>query len=236
MSPEISVFVIIFFAMIVQSLAGFGSALIAMPLLVGSVGLMVAAPMFAIIALFGETIMIARHRKSSSWGAIWRLIAASLVGIPIGVVVGGHIPEMLTKNLLGVFVVGYALYSLSGYRLPPLHLRWSFIVGFVAGILTGAYNTGGPPYVVYGTSQGWEASEFKGNLQTIFLTSSTTVIIGHTLSGRVTPEVIHLALIALPAVIIGMMIGFSFEGRVSPARFRTGVMCLLVLIGLSLIF
>ncbi len=237
MPTELSIFLIISAALTVQALAGFGSALIAMPLLVQLLSLTVAAPVFALLAVVAETILIIRHRAAFRFSAMWRLIAAHVVGVPVGIIGAGLVPEHVMRFILGVVVIGYALYSLFAPQLRRIEdPRWGYGFGLIAGTLSGAYNTGGPPHVIYGTNQGWPPAEFKGNLQSVFLVSSVAVIIGHTLTGRVTGEVLGYVAVGLPGVLLAMLLGFRLERRVSPAAFRRGVLALLLLIGLTLIF
>jgi len=235
---EFIVIPIIFFALFVQGAAGFGSALLAMPLLVPILGVEVAAPLFALVILTGEIIMIIRYRHALHIRDVWRLMVSSLVGIPLGVIGIRMIPEPVVLLILGVVTAGYALYALSGIK--PLRItndNAAYGFGFLAGLLGGAYNTAGPPYIIYITSsKEWTPAEFKSNLQAVFFVSSIGVIIAHFLSGNFTLIVIQHYLLTLPAAVIALVIGFSLDGRISPQRFRKIIMVLLVLLGLRLIY
>ncbi len=233
---EFSVFLIVLFAIVVQALAGFGSALVAMPLLVRTLGLGVAAPMFVLVGLLTKVFMIARYRQHFHLDAVWRLVAATLVAIPAGMLLADLLPERLTTSLLGLIVIGYALYGLLALR--PMRLsdrRWAYGFGVASGLLSGAYNTGGPPYVIYGTSQDWDPEEFKGNLQVAYLASTLMLLFSHTLSGGMTGDVLRYFAVAAPAVLIGLALGFYAERFVTPAAFKQGVYVLLILIGVSLL-
>lgn len=228
---------IIFFALFVQGVAGFGSALIAMPLLVPILGIEVAAPMFALLIFTGEIILIIRYRHALHFDQIWRLMIGGLLGIPIGMIGVNTLPEPLVLLILGVITGGYGLYALSGARLPRLknpNVGYGF--GFVAGLLSGAYNTGGPPYVMYSSTRGWTPAEFKSNMQAMFFVSSLGVILGHTVMGRMTLDVLQDFMLAVPAMVIGLVLGFSLDGFIKPEQFRKIVMVLLVIIGVRLIY
>lgn len=237
MPLELSVILIIAGGIFVQALVGFGSALIAMPLLSQLIGIQTAAPLFAMSAFVGEIIMVLRYRLTFNWSAVWRLMLGSLTGIPIGILSASLVNERLMMLILGGFTLGYALYSLLGLRIMQLRNRgWAFGFGFASGWLSGAFNTGGPPYIIYGTSQNWTPIEFKTNLQSVFVLNSMTVIAAHALRHNITGEVLHYLPLTIPAVLAGLLLGFTLERFVSPARFRTGVLLLLVILGLSLIF
>ena len=122
-------------------------------------------------------------------------------------------------------------------KLPrPIHKSWAYGVGFVAGMLGGAYNTAGPPVIIYGNCRRWRPAEFKGNLQGFFVLNSTLVVIGHAVAQNLTPQVWQIYLWVLPAIGLGLVAGLSLDQYLSPERFRKIVLWLLVLLGLRLIF
>jgi hypothetical protein len=138
--------------------------------------------------------------------------------------------------ILGCVVLAYASYALLVPRMPRLSRPgWAFGFGLIAGMLTGAYNTGGPPYVIYGTTQRWEVSEFKANLQSLFLVGSITVIIAHLSHDNITPDVLRYFLLALPSIGIGLLAGFYLERFINPLVFRNVVLVLLLFLGFSLV-
>src|SRR5690606_15030327 len=107
--------------------------------------------------------------------------------------------------------------------------------GFASGILGGAYNTAGPPLVIYGASLGWTSQQFKANMQVLFFISNLLVIIIHVLAGHVTRLVVENLLVALPIVIFGSAIGFWCSQRVNEALFRKLVLIALLLLGVRLL-
>ncbi len=229
--------VVIFFAIFTQSLTGFGLGLVSMAFLTEPLGAQTAAPLIALVAITGEVIMLIRYRQTFNFGAVRRLVVASVVGIPLGVLILRQVSQEAALAFLGVLLIGYALYGLFTPRLPEIrNPRWAYGFGFVAGLLSGAYNTGGPPYVVYGTCSRWQPTEFKSNLQGIFIVNSLMVIGSHALSQNFTPPVFQDYLIALPAIALGMGLGFQLDRYINPALFRKLVLLLLLMLGVRLIF
>jgi hypothetical protein len=223
-------------AFFVFGMTGFGSALVAMPLLSPLLGIEAAAPLFALVALTSEVIMLLRYRQQLNLSAVWRVIAASVVAIPLGITAARELNERLVLFLLGVLVGGYGLYGLISPHMPHIKdLRWGFGFGFIGGLLSGAYNTGGPPVVIYGNLSRWTPSEFKSNLQSIFVLNSLIVVTAHALSGHYGGGIFEHYVIVLPAMLIGLVAGWRVEKRVNPAQFRKLVLLLLVVIGVRLI-
>lgn len=228
---------IIFVAVFIQSSIGFGLGLVAMPLLVALLGIQIAAPLVAMVALLAEAVILIRYRQSITLRVVSQLTVAALLGIPIGIYTVRTVDAGFVTTALGLLVIGYALYALLSPTLPQLASRaWAYVFGFVAGILSGAYNTGGPPVIIYGNCRGWPPDEFKSNLQGFFLVNSVVVITVHALSGNITPAVGQNLLFALPGMILGLVGGFFLSPHINPILFRKLVLVLLLILGFGLIF
>ncbi len=233
----ILVVLIVLLAALVQGVMGFGGALIAMPLLAALLGIKTAVPAFALIGVAATFFNSVRLRRHATAGDLIQLALPALLGIPLGVWLLARVDEVIVTRVLGVLLVAYAIYALWGLALPPLrHRAWAFVVGFTSGILTGAYNTGGPPVVVYGVAREWSADRFRANLQTFFLLSSTFVVALHGLAGHLTRPVWQYALVSLPALLVGQFIGARICRYLDAALFKKIVLVFLVLVGISLFF
>ena len=125
---------VVFFAVFTQSLVGFGTAMVGMPLLVSLVGIQIASPLVAMIGLTVEIILVIRYRDKLDLRVVWRLIAAAVVGIPLGVLMLKRVDETVVLTILGVVIVGYAVYGLLKLKLPRLDgAFWPYLVGFLPG-------------------------------------------------------------------------------------------------------
>jgi uncharacterized membrane protein YfcA len=234
--PFVLVFAIVFLAVFTQSVIGFGLALVAMALLPLVIDLRIAVPMVTLIAICVEIVLLLRYRHAFRFHAVARLSAAALVGIPIGLVALKHVDGAIILRVLGAVIAGYAVYALLNLRLPTIQRpQWAYGFGFASGILSGLYNTGGPPLVIYGTFRRWSPDEFRGNLQGIFVVSSVTTIIGHVLSQNYTPLVWQYFFAALPALVAGLLSGFFAARHINPVTFRKIVLVGLLLLGLRLL-
>lgn len=227
----------IFFAVFTQSLAGFGLGLVAMPLLSAMLGVRMAAPLVALVALTSTTTLLIRYRQSFNLRAVWRLWMSSLLGIPLGVSALRYVDEKVVLTLLGVVITIYALYALFKPALPEIKRPgWAYGFGFLGGLLSGAYNTSGPPVIIYGNCRRWRTAEFKSNLQGYFLLNSMIVTSTHALSHNVTSLVLKNYLLVLPVIGLGLCAGLSLDKYLNPVLFRKIVLGLLALLGIRLLF
>ena len=233
---ELLIALVIFLSVFTQSLTGFGSALVAMAVLPAMLGIQVAVPLVALMGLTIEVSLLLRYHAAFRLQAVWRLVAASIVGIPLGLLGLRQVDENIVLVILGGILVSYSLYALLNLRLPLMkHPAWAYGIGFLAGMLGGAYNTSGPPVVIYGDAQRWEPAEFKSNLQGFFLVTSLFVIAGHAISGNLTSPVGRSYLLALPVILLGIVAGTRLDGRLNPALFRKMVLVLLIVMGARMI-
>jgi hypothetical protein len=237
LNPEPLVFIVILLGAFAQSLTGFGSALVAMALLPPLLGITVTAPLVAGTFLCLEVLMVLRYRESIRGDAVWRLLAAALPGAPLGVFLLSHVREGTALFVLGMIITGYALYAMIGFRLPELaHPLWAFAAGLASGMLGGAYNTSGPPVVLYGNCRRWSAQEFKSNLSGFFVINSLMVVTSHLWSGNYPANVTRFLPWSLSAMLLGFLAGQWLDRWVSPELFRKMVLILLVILGARLMF
>jgi uncharacterized membrane protein YfcA len=227
--------IIVTFAVFVQAVAGFGLPMVATPVLVALFGIRAAVPLLAIIILELQILMIVRYRTALDFHTVWRISAAAILGIPIGVLFLSRIPEVMTITLLGVILIIYVVYSLFNFPVPELKKTiWAYIFGFLSGMGGGAYNMAAPPMIIYADTQRWEPRLFKANLQGCFLIITVVAILTHYLSGNINADVLTNSLIAIPFVLIGSLAGFYLDRFINPAIFRKIVLGLLLILGITL--
>jgi uncharacterized membrane protein YfcA len=234
--PTLLVLLILFLSTLTRSTLGFGDALVAMPLLALTVGMQPATPL---VALFSTTIALII--AGANWHKVdlrvaWRLIVASLLGIPIGLLLLTHAPEAVVKGLLGLVLILFGLYNLTRPALPALHQPgWAYGFGFIAGILGGAYNTNGPPIVMYGALRRWPPERFRATLQGYFVPTGGFIALSHGLAGLWTGEVFQFYLLAFPFVLAAIFLGGKLNGYIPAQRFERLLYLALIVLGVVLI-
>ncbi len=236
-TTTIFVGLIVFLAAFTQSLSGFGLALVSMALLPAVTGIRMATPLVALIAIVIEAVLMIRYRQSLDVHAIWKVVLAAVIGTPLGVLFLSRVDERIALTILGLVIAGYALYALLGLKLPRLENSfWAYTAGLVGGMLGGAYNTSGPPVIVYADCRRWPPDVFKSNLQGYFIISSLVIAASHAFSGNLTAPVWRMFWWTLPFIVVGLLAGLSLDRWLNPVMFRRVVLVLLVLMGIRLMF
>jgi len=227
---------VVFLGCFTQSLTGFGVALVTMALLPSLIGLQVSTPLVALVGIVLEVMILIRYHASIKFKSILGLVIPSVMAIPLGVKYLRLLDETIALLILGLVVTLYALYALIGFRLPELrHPLWALLFGAIGGLLSGAFNTSGPPVVVYGNCRKWSAEEFKSNLAGYFLVNSAMTVSAHWLSGNFTPVVWVNFWWTLPALVLGFFLGQGMDRWLNPESFRRIVLIMLVVLGIRLI-
>ncbi len=199
---------VLFVASLTHATFGFGTASMAMPLLVIILGFQAATGLVGLVMLTTIAALLSTEWRSLDVRSARQLLLSSAVGIPVGVLVVRLTPETTLKVTLGILLVSFSLYSLTRPALPRLRrARWVYGFGFAAGVLGGAYNANAPPVVVYGAIQHWAPERFRATLQGYFLPAAILICTGHALSGFWTVAVTKLYLLALPCILVAVVVG-----------------------------
>lgn len=225
----------VFAAALVHAVAGFGAALVAMPLLAAVLSVRVVSPAVALLTLTLNLMLLWRVREEFAPGGIAPLVAGAAVGIPIGVLFLSRAGERAMTVALGTVLVLYALVSLARTRPIPLARGGGVAMGLLSGALGGAFNAGGPPAVVYLSSREWRKGEIYASLQLYFALIGLLIVISHALAGLTTPEVLRLYALCLPFLATGSAAGYALHRRTEPRLYRRLVFGLLLLLGAFMI-
>jgi uncharacterized membrane protein YfcA len=78
------VLAVLFLATLVRSAFGFGEALVAVPLLALLIPVTVAAPLAVLLSVTVAAVVLAQDWRHVHLGGAWRLVLATLPGIPLG--------------------------------------------------------------------------------------------------------------------------------------------------------
>jgi uncharacterized protein len=228
---------ILFVACLTRSTFGFGEALVAMPLLSMVIGVYDATATVALTSIFNAIVILLTTKWSNiDWSAAGYMNLGTFAGVPIGVTILVSVPESAVKLVLAALVISFAIYNLTCPKMPKLNSNVPGIgFGFVAGVLGGAYNTIGPPMVIFGTLRQWPAQQFRLTLQAVFFPTSLLVAGFHSANNLWTPLVLNSFLVAFPFLLLAAFVGREINKRIEGARFSRYIFFLLLVIGAVLI-
>lgn len=221
---------------LIQGLTGFGSALVAVPLLSLFLDLKLVVPLST---LHGVTITLClswQLRRSLSLKKIGPLLLGSVPGVVFGVTLLKYADPAAMKLMLGVMVTGYAVYALLARPVLERKLRpfWAYVAGFATGAIASAFSAGGPPTIIYTTLAGWSKDTIKATLSGFFLCAGLLASGAHLMAGLTTLTVVKYYAATLPFVVLGVWVGSRFYQLFNHKLYLRAVFCCLAVMGLVL--
>ena len=227
----------------VQTIAGFGSALVVMPMLTQFVGVQTAA---SVVALVGATVTVSvlyQNRQGLQWREAGKLLVGSVIGVPLGALALKVLPPAPVMALLGIVLLVYGIYALVTARsnstpdvapAPSARLT-AALVGFSSGLLGGAYATDGPPLIIYGSVKRWPKQSFRSILQACFLVNGFLIIACYGAGGLLTRDVLAYCAYGIPGMAAGLIIGTLLDRHINHALFHRLLVWLILLLAAALL-
>jgi len=224
-------------AYVVFGLVGFGSTLVAAPMLAHVLPVTTVVPTLALTDLVAAWSNGWRLSSHGVRGELYRLVPALFIGSALGAWVLFTLPLKLLTTLLGVFVVLYALNGLRPQRpKPSLSSVWAWWYGMAGGVLSALFGAGGWVYSMYLLRRVEDPQQIRAT-QTAVLMFSSFIRVGlFLLAGRLLDaDLLLLVLLLLPALALGLYIGHHISLRLDRRRFMQVLYGVLLLTGSSLV-
>ena len=227
---------IILTAYVISGISGFGSTLIAVPLLAHLFPIKFVIPMVVLLDCVGAISMGVRLRADVNKRELVPLLPFLAVGLLIGAFLLLKLPSEFLLGALGVIVVGYGLFYASG-KQPKLRVgRWAAPpVGIFAGITSSMFGVGGPIYVMYLTARGAGPEQIRATVPVIFIFTTIARIAIFSAAGLFTLQVLYTAAALLPIMVLGMWLGHRIHLNMSREQLVRVIGLLLFASGCSLL-
>jgi uncharacterized membrane protein YfcA len=224
-------------AYFVRGISGFGSGLIAVPLLAHFLPLTFVVPL-VLITDFSASLLLGWHvRKHARWDEILPLLPVGFIGVVVGATLLINAPRTPLLIVLGTIVLLFGLRSmlkLHGSRI--ISRLWSIPAGLIGGTISGLFGTGGPPYVIYLNHRLNQRAELRATMTGFFLLEGLWRIATFILAGLFYDiELITATIAALPIIALGLWLGNHVHVRISPVHMQQLIGTLLFLSGASLL-
>ncbi|MDB5925261.1 MAG: hypothetical protein JWN13_4197 [Betaproteobacteria bacterium] len=150
MADTILVLFIVLSAYLVRGITGFGSGLIAVPLLALSHPLQFAVPLVLALDFTASLVLGGANTKKADWGEIKVLLPCGLVGACIGAFALLKLPAEPVLLTLGAFTMFFGFRNIFGVSsAAQISRAWAVPTGLVGGGAGALFGTSGPPYIIY---------------------------------------------------------------------------------------
>ncbi len=224
-------------AYLVRGLAGFGSGLIAIPLLGLILPLQIGVPLVVMLDYLASLSHGMKHRCAISGRDILPLIPTAAIGVVLALYVFDTVDDRLLPKALGLFILLFAIHSLLPRQGEQrVSRRWALPTGLLGGFIGTLFGTGGPFYASYLRARQLDKSAFRATFACIFLLDGAARLIGYAGSGLLTLNTLLLLGICLPVMYLALYLGGRLHARIEQRQFQRAISILLLFSGSALLF
>lgn len=222
------VFVTVLFACVAQMTTGFGFNLVLVPLVLLRVTPADAIVLAAVLGSALTTVVSVRERAHVAWGIAGQLLAAGVVGLPIGIVIAGSLaPRGLTWFMATVLVASLVVVS-TGVKIanrPAL----TAVTGLLSGTLLTSTGMNGPPLVALLRASGLEPRRYRATLALLLAGPGWVAFGALAATGRIPAGAWSLIACGLAAMPLGAWLGERLFARLDARRMRLAIVAVLAL-------
>jgi len=187
------------------------------------------------VGMVSTSVQAVIDRRHTQWDTAKRLILASLVGLPFGLLVFIFVPESVMRAVLGVVVIGAVIILLRGFSLQENNKVVDWIFGVLSGVLSTSLSTNGPPLVFLMQAKKFSPNEFRATINSVFAIVGIAAFAMFVGAGKVESSAMVGILVAIPVLGIGVSFGYVMRRHLHGNRFSQLVLGLLLASGFSAI-
>lgn len=226
---------VLFVAYLVRGIAGFGSGLVAVPLLALRFPVTVVVPLVVVLDYIGSASQGVKNRAHIVWQDQLPLMPFSLLGVAGGSFLLSTMSKPGLGKALGGFVLLYAIYQL--LPLPALHGSRLFAIpcGLLGGLIGTLFGTGGPLYAMYFNLRHMAKDTFRATFASNFLIDGAVRLTAYASAGLLHGTLLISLLAALPVAGAGLYVGGRVHTGCSQETFKRLISILLLGSGMALL-
>ena len=229
---------IILLAYFIRGISGFGSGLIAIPLLAHFLPLQFVVPLILVTDFTASILLGSGTHRHARWREIGWLLPTAALGLVLGVTLLINLPKQPLLTALGLIVFAFgarSLFNIHGERTIPRH--WALPTGLIGGTVSALFGTGGPPYVIYLTHRLRDKSELRATFTGLFLIEGAMRVVIYIIAGLLLQDGMPWALAgALPLMALGLYAGHRVHMGITQVQMQRIIGALLLLSGTSLLW
>ncbi|HEX4554195.1 MAG TPA: sulfite exporter TauE/SafE family protein [Xanthobacteraceae bacterium] len=223
----------------ITGFAGFGTGLVASGLWLQALPAAFVPPLVALNSVAAQIVGLIMVRTAFDWSHAGPYLIGGVIGVPLGIAALAGASPFVIKTSIGAFLIAYASYQLI-QRRERLIGTWGGktadgMIGMGGGFLGGFAGLSGPLPLIWLRLRGGESDAQRATYQPFNAVVLTLASIGMSISGQITPRLLWIAVLCLPATLFGAWIGARAYVGVSAQTFQRVVLCLLLVSGCILI-
>ena len=223
----------VFLAAYLQSLTGFGLAIITAPLLMFFYDAKTVVALVLLLAGTGNFIQCAAYFRQADF----KLVAFLYLGVLLGEGPGFYIYDTVSSRTLKLIVDVTIIVSMALVQLLQKEFRErprnAVITGFFAGIAAITTGMGGPPLMIYLANTKMDLNTLRASCFLFFFISTVTSLAVESIGGYPLSSSIPDFLWLLPGMILGLVVGNLTYAYIPKRRIRQLILALLYLVSMG---
>ena len=228
--------VAVLLAYVIFAVSGFGSTLIAIPLLAHLFPLKFAVPVVVVLDAVASFSQGFRLRHGLNRHDVLPMLPFLVAGMLIGVSILVSVPGDILLPILGVLVAAYGLYYAIRRESAFRFGRWMAApFGLLGGTTSSVFGVGGPFYVMYLAGRGSTPEQIRATMPFIFMFTTVGRILLFSIAGLMNRDVLITAALLIPVMFAGLWCGNRLHLNISREHAVRVIGTLLTLSGVSLL-
>jgi uncharacterized membrane protein YfcA len=223
-------------ASLLAAVAGFGGAVVLLPVLVWAFGVRDAIPILTVVQLIGNAARVALNRRALVWPvAGWFAVGAVPLAV-VGSLLFVTAPAPFLRRALGAFLVATVIYRHTPFgRDLKIGLRSFAVLGAGAGFGSAVLGTVGPVVAPFFLAYGLVGGAYIGTEALTALTMHAVKLTVYGSAAVLTPDAILWGALIGVFMVLGTAIGKRLLERLSARVFTRLIEVTLLVSGLQLL-
>jgi uncharacterized membrane protein YfcA len=204
--------IVIISAYFIRGVTGFGSGLIAVPLLAFSYPLQMVVPLILAMDFIASFLLGSASAKQADWTEIKRLLPFAAIGAAFGVFALIRFPSVVVLLAMGLFVMYFGMRNVLGIQPQGrVSALWALPAGLIGSTAGALFGTSGPPYIIYLTHRLQDKTAIRATFSWLFVIDGGLRLTLFAVTGLLfAPE----TQIAIAAALLPMMAGLYLGNKV----------------------
>ena len=228
---------IILAAYLIRGVTGFGSGLIAVPLLAFSNSLQIAVPVIMTLDFIASFLLGTTGRRQADWKEIRLLLPFGLIGAAFGVFALIRFPSDPILLALGIFVFFFGARNVLGIQPQGMISQlWAIPAGLIGSSAGALFGTSAPPYIIYLTHRLQDKAAVRATFSWLFVIDGGFRLILFIATGLLlVPQTQLLIALGIIPMSLGLYLGNKVHVNISKETMLRVVGCILLASGGTLI-
>jgi len=228
---------VIMTAYLIRGLSGFGSGLIAVPVLAMAYPLTVVVPVVLTLDFVASFVLGGASWQTAHWDEIKRLVPFGAIGAMMGVFALLRLPPAPVLVALGLFVIYFGTRNALGIKPEgAISTAWSVPAGLVGSGVGALFGTSAPPYIIYLTHRLPDKGAVRATFSCLFVIDGgfrLALLAGAGLFMK--PDVQNALVWGFVPMVVGLYLGNRIHIKISNQTLLKLIGVVLVINGFTLI-